>query len=90
MGKGRRFSARRGEEDPVVVGRCWDLDLSQLYCDRLQQVHIGALYKPLQITNFFYADLESATNSFSAESFLGKGSHGSVYREPPIRFVLSR
>lgn len=36
--------------------------------------------KPFQITHFSYADLESATNGFSAESFLGKGSHGSVYR----------
>lgn len=36
--------------------------------------------KPFQITNFSYADLESATNGFSAESFLGKGSYGSVYR----------
>lgn len=33
-----------------------------------------------QIREFTCADLESATNGFSADSFLGKGSHGSVYR----------
>ncbi|KAF7829987.1 serine/threonine-protein kinase-like protein [Senna tora] len=30
--------------------------------------------------NFHYSDLLSATNGFSADCFLGKGSHGSVYR----------
>ncbi|MED6155421.1 hypothetical protein PIB30_004848 [Stylosanthes scabra] len=34
----------------------------------------------LQIRHFHYSDLDKATNSFSADSFLGKGSHGSVYR----------
>ncbi|XP_058096984.1 serine/threonine-protein kinase-like protein At3g51990 [Magnolia sinica] len=29
---------------------------------------------------FSYDELESATNGFSPESFLGKGSHGSVYK----------
>lgn len=37
--------------------------------------------KPVfKIKEFFYHDLVSATNAFSAESFLGKGSHGSVYK----------
>ena len=32
------------EKNPVIVSLYWDLDLSQLYIDCLQQVHIGALY----------------------------------------------
>ncbi|KAJ0085830.1 hypothetical protein Patl1_08616 [Pistacia atlantica] len=34
----------------------------------------------IKIKEFFYHQLASATNDFSAESFLGKGSHGSVYK----------
>nr|XP_043637571.1 serine/threonine-protein kinase-like protein At3g51990 [Erigeron canadensis] len=33
-----------------------------------------------KIRNFSFADLETATNGFSETNFLGKGSHGSVYR----------
>lgn len=33
-----------------------------------------------KIREFSYADLVAATGGFSAESFLGKGSHGSVYK----------
>ncbi|KAK8643103.1 hypothetical protein V6N13_012417 [Hibiscus sabdariffa] len=29
---------------------------------------------------FSYTDLVSATNGFSSDHFLGKGSHGSVYK----------
>ncbi|KAK9930332.1 hypothetical protein M0R45_027371 [Rubus argutus] len=36
--------------------------------------------KPIEIREFLYDDLVAATNGFSTESFLGKGSHGSVYR----------
>ncbi|XP_057490846.1 serine/threonine-protein kinase-like protein At1g28390 [Actinidia eriantha] len=36
--------------------------------------------KHFEIREFAYSDLKSATDSFAAESFLGKGSHGSVYR----------
>lgn len=32
------------------------------------------------IREFHYTDLVAATNAFSADNFLGKGSHGSVYR----------
>ncbi|OMP01344.1 hypothetical protein COLO4_11954 [Corchorus olitorius] len=32
------------------------------------------------IRRFHYTDLLTATNDFSSDSFLGKGSHGSVYR----------
>ncbi|KAK9094787.1 hypothetical protein Scep_026256 [Stephania cephalantha] len=32
------------------------------------------------IRRFDYSDLEAGTDGFSAESFLGKGSHGSVYK----------
>lgn len=32
------------------------------------------------IREFLYTDLVAATNAFSADSFLGKGSHGRVYR----------
>ncbi|KAL5705896.1 non-specific serine/threonine protein kinase [Ranunculus cassubicifolius] len=33
-----------------------------------------------KIRRFLYNDLETATNGFSPECFLGKGSHGSVYK----------
>ncbi|XVE60566.1 hypothetical protein DITRI_Ditri05aG0139000 [Diplodiscus trichospermus] len=33
-----------------------------------------------EIRQFLYTDLLAATNDFSSDSFLGKGSHGSVYR----------
>ncbi|KAI3836622.1 hypothetical protein MKW92_014970 [Papaver armeniacum] len=36
--------------------------------------------KEPRIRQFSYSDLESATNGFSPQSFLGKGSHGSVYK----------
>lgn len=36
--------------------------------------------KPVKIREFLYDELVAATNGFAAESFLGKGSHGSVYR----------
>ncbi|KAF3445990.1 hypothetical protein FNV43_RR11168 [Rhamnella rubrinervis] len=36
--------------------------------------------KPFKVRHFFYDELVVATNGFSAESFLGKGSHGSVYK----------
>ncbi|XP_048332538.2 serine/threonine-protein kinase-like protein At1g28390 [Ziziphus jujuba] len=38
------------------------------------------LNKPVEIRDFSYDELVAATNGFSAESFLGKGSHGSVYK----------
>ncbi|XP_039069280.1 serine/threonine-protein kinase-like protein At3g51990 isoform X2 [Hibiscus syriacus] len=36
--------------------------------------------KPLKIQQFDYSDLEAATNGFSDQRLLGKGSHGSVYK----------
>lgn len=36
--------------------------------------------KPIKVREFPYAELESATNCFAGDSFLGKGSHGSVYK----------
>ncbi|XP_042490663.1 serine/threonine-protein kinase-like protein At3g51990 [Macadamia integrifolia] len=39
------------------------------------QQHIGN-----NVRKFFYAELESATGGFSSPNFLGKGSHGTVYR----------
>ncbi|MCL7021990.1 hypothetical protein MKW94_028308 [Papaver nudicaule] len=36
--------------------------------------------KEPKIRQFSYSDLESATDGFSAQSFLGKGSHGNVYK----------
>ncbi|KAL4355496.1 hypothetical protein GQ457_06G033340 [Hibiscus cannabinus] len=38
------------------------------------------LEKPIKIQRFDYADLEAATNGFSDQRLLGKGSHGSVYK----------
>ncbi|KAG6585357.1 Serine/threonine-protein kinase-like protein, partial [Cucurbita argyrosperma subsp. sororia] len=36
--------------------------------------------KPFEIRHFRYSELVSSTNGFSADCFLGKGSHGSVYK----------
>ncbi|KAL6983157.1 non-specific serine,threonine protein kinase [Sarracenia purpurea var. burkii] len=36
--------------------------------------------KPFKIREFSFSDLYAATDGFSPESFLGKGSHGSVYK----------
>ncbi|CAK9149001.1 unnamed protein product [Ilex paraguariensis] len=36
--------------------------------------------KPFKIKQFSYSDLHSATNGFCQSNFLGKGSHGSVYK----------
>ncbi|XVF79663.1 hypothetical protein PTKIN_Ptkin15bG0007700 [Pterospermum kingtungense] len=36
--------------------------------------------KPIKIQQFDYGDLEAATNGFSEQRLLGKGSHGSVYK----------
>ncbi|KVH78206.1 serine/threonine-protein kinase-like protein At3g51990 [Cynara cardunculus var. scolymus] len=36
--------------------------------------------KQFKIRDFCFADLKTATNGFSHTNFLGKGSHGSVYR----------
>ncbi|XP_042513410.1 serine/threonine-protein kinase-like protein At3g51990 [Macadamia integrifolia] len=36
--------------------------------------------EPLKIQQFEYSDLEAATNGFSAQKLLGRGSHGCVYK----------
>ncbi|CAL1411724.1 unnamed protein product [Linum trigynum] len=36
--------------------------------------------KPIKIHQFHYSDLEAATNGFSEQKLLGKGSHGCVYK----------
>ncbi|KAF4346891.1 hypothetical protein G4B88_014999 [Cannabis sativa] len=36
--------------------------------------------KPIKIQHFEYSDLEAATNGFSEQKLLGKGSHGYVYK----------
>ncbi|KAE8694180.1 Serine/threonine-protein kinase-like protein [Hibiscus syriacus] len=38
------------------------------------------LENPIRIQQFDYSDLEAATNGFSDQRLLGKGSHGSVYK----------
>ncbi|XP_031118325.1 serine/threonine-protein kinase-like protein At3g51990 [Ipomoea triloba] len=38
------------------------------------------LTRPFELREFSYADLHAATNGFSQENLLGKGSHGFVYR----------
>ncbi|KAK4352346.1 hypothetical protein RND71_027864 [Anisodus tanguticus] len=37
-------------------------------------------HKPFKIREFSYSDLHSATNAFSQDNLLGKGSHGYVYK----------
>ncbi|KAH6837342.1 hypothetical protein C2S53_009602 [Perilla frutescens var. hirtella] len=37
-------------------------------------------HRPFKIAEFDFSDLNSATDGFSAANFLGKGSHGSVYK----------
>ncbi|CAK7330968.1 unnamed protein product [Dovyalis caffra] len=36
--------------------------------------------KPIKIQQFNYSDIEAATNGFSDQKLLGKGSHGCVYK----------
>ncbi|CAN0863638.1 Serine/threonine-protein kinase-like protein At3g51990 [Linum grandiflorum] len=36
--------------------------------------------KPIKIQQFHYSDLEAATNGFSDQKLLGRGSHGCVYK----------
>ncbi|KAF8370041.1 hypothetical protein HHK36_031939 [Tetracentron sinense] len=50
----------------------WDMKMKQKKRNK-------SLKSPI-IRHFSYADLESATAGFSPENFLGKGSHGSVYK----------
>ncbi|KAG7966496.1 hypothetical protein I3843_08G054300 [Carya illinoinensis] len=53
------------------------------YWDRKKKGRRTRPRKPnraLKVREFSYVELVAATNSFSAERFLGKGSHGSVYK----------
>ncbi|KAK6157351.1 hypothetical protein DH2020_011599 [Rehmannia glutinosa] len=43
---------------------------------------------PDKITEFDFADLHAATNGFSSDNLLGKGSHGSVYKAHLHRIKL--
>ncbi|XP_050377277.1 LOW QUALITY PROTEIN: serine/threonine-protein kinase-like protein At1g28390 [Argentina anserina] len=49
-------------------------------CDSYNNLRKPKPNKPISIREFPYDVLAAATNGFSAESFLGKGSHGSVYK----------
>ncbi|XP_010269712.1 PREDICTED: serine/threonine-protein kinase-like protein At3g51990 [Nelumbo nucifera] len=42
--------------------------------------HKGETEKPIKIQQFEYSDLEAATNGFSEQKLLGRGSHGCVYK----------
>ncbi|GKV12669.1 hypothetical protein SLEP1_g23792 [Rubroshorea leprosula] len=44
------------------------------------KVGLNKQEKPIKIQQFDYSDLEAATNGFSDQKLLGKGSHGSVYK----------
>ncbi|KAK8597102.1 hypothetical protein V6N13_001733 [Hibiscus sabdariffa] len=67
-----------------------DADSSLTVCDpynwdyyRRRKTHKNKPRKTrnnLEIRQFRYADILSATNDFSSDCFLGRGSHGSVYR----------
>ncbi|XWS23955.1 hypothetical protein CRYUN_Cryun28dG0060100 [Craigia yunnanensis] len=50
------------------------------YCKKSKQNKPRKTKNNVEIRLFCYTDLLSATNDFSSDSFLGKGSHGSVYR----------
>ncbi|GMY06998.1 serine/threonine-protein kinase-like protein At1g28390 [Fagus crenata] len=59
----------------------WDLTKKRRKARRHNKNKPNNSNKPLKkIREFYYNELVAATNSFSAESFLGKGSHGSVYK----------
>ncbi|KAK2998192.1 hypothetical protein RJ639_023895 [Escallonia herrerae] len=45
-----------------------------------QRRHKNPRAKPFKVLQFSFSDLHSATNGFSETNFLGKGSHGSVYK----------
>lgn len=45
-------------------------------------------HKPFKITEFSYNDLHSATNAFSKDNLLGKGSHGYVYKAQLHQYKL--
>ena len=65
------------EKDPVVINLYWDLDLSQLYIDRLQQVHIRALYSlSMELTcRWFLLDLCTRFHSgfnITIQGYFGK------------------
>ncbi|CAJ1974010.1 unnamed protein product [Sphenostylis stenocarpa] len=47
-------------------------------CDPHFKKHKPLVVKPIR--HFHYADLAAAASGFSAESFLGRGSHGRVYK----------
>ncbi|GAB4828034.1 hypothetical protein Ancab_034947 [Ancistrocladus abbreviatus] len=45
-----------------------------------QEQHQQPHEKPIKIQQFDYSDLEAATNNFSDQKLLGRGSHGLVYK----------
>lgn len=45
-------------------------------------------HKPFKIREFSYNDLHSATNAFSKDNLLGKGSHGYVYKAQLHQYKL--
>ncbi|KAI6675933.1 hypothetical protein NL676_036729 [Syzygium grande] len=45
-----------------------------------QRPHRQEREKPIKIQQFDYSDVEAATNGFSDQKLLGKGSHGYVYK----------
>ncbi|CAK7347221.1 unnamed protein product [Dovyalis caffra] len=47
---------------------------------RKNENRIKTKTKPIKIREFSYTELVKATDAFSAETFLGKGSHGIVYK----------
>ncbi|XP_043710165.1 serine/threonine-protein kinase-like protein At3g51990 [Telopea speciosissima] len=48
--------------------------------DRKKKKKQQQRHRSNNVRKFSYAELESATGGFSSSSFLGKGSHGTVYR----------
>lgn len=55
----------------------WDLKKKSSSRTRRRRTH---KHKLVEIREFQYSELLAATGGFSSDSFLGKGSHGSVYK----------
>ncbi|KAJ9158853.1 hypothetical protein P3X46_024397 [Hevea brasiliensis] len=54
--------------------------ISSTTCQFTSKTAQNKVEKPIKIQQFHYSDLEAATNGFSDQKLLGRGSHGCVYK----------